>query len=113
MRKNRIQYFTIFIGCLLAMVIVCSNVLAYHVKDQAKAKTEKSDESQSENQVVISMPTFSLPSPVHVEMKLDFHCLFEILFEEDREHNDASDFPSASRKLLVTLFQVIISPNAP
>jgi hypothetical protein len=112
--KRNIRLLTVFIGCLLAVVIVCSQVYSAHTK--ISVTTEQSDDSSSTNESTstsISMASFSLPSPVNVQINLDPHCLFEIVFENVKEEVPHTSLPSIEEKLLITLFRVIIAPNAP
>jgi hypothetical protein len=110
--KRNIRILTVVVGCLLAMVIVCSQVYSSHTKlSISKEQTDKSaDDSSSAS---ISMASFSLPSPVNVQINLDPHCLFEIVFEDVKEEIPCTALPSVEEKLMVTLFRVIIAPNAP
>jgi hypothetical protein len=113
MKKRRIQPISLLIGSLLAVVIVCSQFFHYEAQGLSKeVKTEQQESGQTGNDA-FSLPSFSLPSPVHVQLSLDFHCLLEILFEDQEEEVVSTDTPSFPQKLLITLFSVIISPNAP
>ena len=77
---------TVIVGCLLALVIVCSQVYSFKTKGStAKEQTDKS--SEDSNSATISVASFSLPSPVNVQINLDPHCLFEIVFEDVKEEN--------------------------
>jgi hypothetical protein len=99
------------LGCLLVVVIGCSQFLGTQSQPESKSlKTEQ--KSDADHVSYISLPSFSLPSPVHVQINLDFHCLFEILFES-REKRDLSVEVPSFGQFFVTLFRVIISPNAP
>lgn len=111
--KRNIRVLTVFVGCLLAVVIVCSQV--YSAQSRISVTTEQSDDSSAEdsNSVSISMASFSLPSPVNVQINLDPHCLFEIVFEHVKEEVPHTSLPSVEEKLMITLFRVIIAPNAP
>jgi hypothetical protein len=116
MRKFKIQSFTVWIGSLLAMAIVCAQLFHFQIIDdtsgaEASATHEESDRPTEEIQ--ISLPSFSLPSPVNIQVSLDSYCLFEILFEEHELKMSSTETPRLPQKLLVTLFRVIISPNAP
>ena len=106
------------VGCVLAAIIICSQLFAYYspsFQNKSVVKTEQQENSEDEKQEAkIVIASFSIPSPVHVQMNLDPHLLFEILFEDDAEaKTPAIESSSFSQKLLVTLFRVIISPNAP
>lgn len=111
--KRNIKVLTVILGCLLAMVIVCSQV--YVGQSKFSVTTAQSDESSQDesNSASFSMASFSLPSPVNVQINLDPHCLFEIVFEDVKEEIPQTSLPSVEEKLMVTLFRVIIAPNAP
>lgn len=94
------------------MVIVCSQV--YSAQSKSSCTEQSEDPSSSDSQSAsISMASFSLPSPVNVQINLDPHCLFEIVFENVKEEVPHTSLPSIEEKLLITLFRVIIAPNAP
>jgi hypothetical protein len=115
--QNKKQIWITIVGCLLAAVIVCTQLFAYcspSFNDQSVVKTEQTADTHEQDEARIVIASFSLPSPVHVQMNLDPHLLFEILFEDDVEtRTPAIESASVSQKFLVTLFRVIISPNAP
>lgn len=115
--QNKKQIVITVVGCLLAAVIVCSQLFAYSssIENKNLTKSEQTDDSQEQNgEATIVIASYSIPSPVHVQMNLDPHLLFEILFEDDVEtKTPAIESSSVSQKFLVTLFRVIISPNAP
>jgi hypothetical protein len=104
---------TVFVGCLLALVRVWSQI--YTSQANAKVKSEVASNAADDNseEASFSMASFSLPSPVHVQINLDPHCLFEIIFEDAKAEAPQVSLPSIEEKLFVTLFRVIISPNAP
>lgn len=104
---------TIVFGCLLAMAIVCSQVYSAQLKFSAAAEQSSDSSSDDSEKASFSMATFSLPAPVSVQINLDPHCLFEITFEDVKEETPHTTLPSVEEKLLITLFRVIISPNAP
>jgi hypothetical protein len=121
--KKSVQTLTLLIGCLLAMVIICSQLFHYNVsaysknelkssKKELTSGQQESDQSSSE-ETVISLPSFSLPSPIHVSHNFDGYCLFEILFETSEESSVSFDAPLHPEKLFVALFRFIIAPNAP
>ena len=109
--EGRFKYIaTMAVGVILAVAIVCSNVWTNHVtKENEAAKTEQSSDTTFE---FFSAPTLSPPSVFHVHLSLDTFCLFDIAYESAEEHSEVSD-PIEPPKLLLTLFRVIISPNAP
>ena len=112
--KRNLRYITIFVGCLLAVVIVCSQVYSAHAKHSVTTEQSSDDDCSDESaQTSFSVASFSLPAPVSVQINLDPHCLFEIVFENVKEEVPHMNLPSVEEKLMVTLFRVIISPNAP
>ena len=114
MRKRNIQYFTVLLGSILAVAIVVAQLHPLHLNAETgkDVKTETKDTNQADA-TVISLPSFSLPSPLHVTHGLTTHCLFEIFADNDEAEVSENETPSAPLKLLLTLFRVIISPNAP
>lgn len=115
MRTRNTQYFTMLIGSLLAFAIVVAQLHPLHIAAETgkEAKAETRDANQGGDATVISLPSFSLPSPLHVTNGLNTHCLFEIFLDNDEPEISENETPSAPLKLLLTLFRVIISPNAP
>jgi hypothetical protein len=116
MRKQKLQSLSIFTGSLLALAIVCSQLFNFNtnISSKKEVKTEQQENnSHSSEEALISLPSFSLPTPVHVQSNLDSYCLFEILFEKHNETVAPSQAPSYPTKFLITLFRAIISPNAP
>lgn len=115
MRKNSSHTVSIIVGSLLALSIAFSQFLTpAFISYPDKAKTEQTEQkSTEESSAFISLPSFSLPAPVHVESNLGAYCLFEILFEEDVDEHHVEREVSYSDRFFRTMFQVIISPNAP
>lgn len=115
MKMNRIRIFTMMLGCLLAAVLVCSQFLSVANKQQEQKSqvTTGQTENSGEEEFLISLPSFSLPTPVHVKVNLDFRCLFEILYEDQEECVPSGEEENFTEKFLSTLFRAIISPNAP
>ena len=116
--QSKKQIWITIVGCILATVIICAQLLAYYspsFQNKSVVKTDQKENSKEEKQEArIVIASFSIPSPVHVQLNLDPHLLFEIVFEDDAEtKTPAIESSSFSQKLLVTLFRVIISPNAP
>lgn len=115
MRKERLHLATLVFGSVIALAIAFSQFLSpVYAANAEKAKTEQTDNtSGKEATAYISLPSFSLPAPIHLQVNLDFHCLFEILFEEDKDENQEEDGLVHTDRFFETMFQVIISPNAP
>lgn len=102
-------------GSLLCIVIVCAQLFHFEAGTPSKkeVKTEQQENNRPADALSFSIASFSLPSPVHLSVNLDACCLFEILFEETPKCQIIPDAPLYPEKLFVTLFRVIISPNAP
>lgn len=113
MRKEKLHTATLIIGSVLALAIAFSQYLTPECfKDVEKVKTEKTDRAD-DHSASISLPTFSLPTPVDVQANLDSYCLFEILLEEDIDENEVQEDLLYPNRFFETMFRVIISPNAP
>ena len=76
-------------------------------------KEQTKDKSTDETASFISLPSFSLPALVNLRSNLDAYCLFEILFEDDSDEVHVENETSFTGRFFQTMFQVIISPNAP
>jgi hypothetical protein len=115
MRKEKLHKAGMIIGSVLALAIVFSQYLtALSVSETQKAKTEQAGTTSGDEKAsYISLPSFSIPAPVSVQVNLDACCLFEIFFEEDIDENYVAEDISYVDKFFQTMFRVIISPNAP
>jgi hypothetical protein len=115
MRKKRLHTLTVILGSILALTICFSQFLTTdNVSSNGKAKKEQSEKrAGSESDSFLSLASFSLPAPVHVEVNLNPYCLFEIFFEEDVDENHAENDLFYADRFFETMFRVIISPNAP
>lgn len=113
--KRQKQIWITALGCLLAAAMIAAQlfVLTPVIEEEKNVASTEQTSDQEETQT-IAIASFSIPTPIHVEMKLDSHVLFEILFQNKKEQPPAiSETVVSAQKLLVTLFRVIISPNAP
>ncbi len=118
MKKGIFQLLTMTAGTLLTIAIVFAQITGFDTTSPDNVKTEQGENSTADNQTtdadaVISLPSFSLPAPVTLSSDLEGHLLFEILFEEQEQENTENIGSDLPRRLLVTLFRFIISPNAP
>lgn len=104
---------SLIIGSLLSVAIVCTQLVHFHISEEKAVKTEQQDNSQPTEEVLYAFSSFSLPSSVQVCANLLPCILFEILFEESEENQSDEVLPLHPEKLFITLFRVIISPNAP
>jgi hypothetical protein len=115
MRKKRLHVFTIILGSILAFAISFSQFFSPVCDgESSKIKTEQAGNTGGdETESYISLPTFSLPVPVHVQASLDAYCLFEIFFEKDTDVDHVEENMFYTDRFFETMFRVIISPNAP
>lgn len=116
MKKNRLHTLSIVIGSLLALAIAFSQFLTPDwicSSDPVQETEQTKDKSTDETASFISLPSFSLPAPVNLQSNLDAYCLFEILFEDYSDEVHVEDETSFAGRFFQTMFQVIISPNAP
>ncbi|HET7179203.1 MAG TPA: hypothetical protein VFI14_05730 [Chryseosolibacter sp.] len=115
MKKKGLHVLTIIMGAIVALAIVFSQYLTPdRFAAVEKVKTEKSSKDKADDHSgSISLPTFSLPSPVDVQANLSSYCLFEILFEQDSDEDQVQENILHAEHFFETLFRVIISPNAP
>jgi hypothetical protein len=116
--KNQLRIVTVFLGAFLALVIVLVQFFHFqagHKADSRKhAKTEQKKDHQAGDETSYNVLTsFSLPSPAHLELDTNLSCLFEIGFEETGVEPQDTDVPDYCSRFFLTLFRVIISPNAP
>jgi hypothetical protein len=114
MRKSKIHFLTMVAGLLLAAAVVCSNVFV--IASKLPHKTESKAEASGDQKESISLnatPTSTPPGSLHVELKTQAHCLFDICSELFQPDQLVPEFELHSQRLLLTLFRVIISPNAP
>lgn len=115
MKKQKLQSLTIVLGAILSLAIVCSQL--FHIDHSAlskkEIKTEQQETERTADETISVMPSFSLPSSAQIQVSIQSYCLFEISFEKPQEENHSSETPLQPEKFLKTLFNVIISPNAP
>ena len=106
---------TMIVGSILAMAITFSEFLTPQcLASTEKAKTEQTDnKTGSDTGSYISLPSFSLPAPVNVQVNLNPYCLFEIFFEKDADEQPVEEDSFYADRFFETMFRVIISPNAP
>jgi hypothetical protein len=117
MRKEGFRTITAVFGLLLAVGILFSSFSTSGTNAEEKAKqaqSEKTDDDKSEQNIcIVSAVTIAPSSVVTIQSNFIAHFLFEILQPGESEHTESADQLPHSEKLLLTLFRVIISPNAP
>ncbi len=115
MKRKDTKIVTTFMGVLVALAIVCSQLFYFQPASALKKET-KTEQHQSENsdeQVYFSVPSTSLPSSTHVELNPNVFLLFEILFEENTYLVPEFIVAIPLGQFFRTVFGVTISPNAP
>jgi hypothetical protein len=112
MKRATIRRFTLALGILALVAVVCSQVFVQSTsKFSKKAKTEETADHEEEQ--YFSVPSSSLPSSAHVELNRDVFFLFETLLSE-KETDETKDFPNIQfGRLFEILIGSFISPNAP
>lgn len=116
MRNKAKKTAGIAFGIITAVILIVSQLFCHQSVELGKKeqKTEKhSKESTNEESalfiVASNAPTPSIQTQIHQEVIF----LFEILFLEDEKHSWTTEVPIALGKYFLTLFHIIISPNAP
>ena len=112
MRKKDIRVATIIAGFLVMVSIVCSNVLmiSSRTKD-VSAKTEKTTDDSTVQ--FVSTPAGTVPTTFSVELNNEVYCLFEVCSGFSKPEASEPEAKTQPLRYLLTLFRVIISPNAP
>ena len=113
MRKKRVHIVTLIVGSLVAFAIAFSQFVTPDFCSGKETKTEQTGDAENETTSFVSLPTFSIPAQVNVEVNLNPYCLFEIFFEEDIDENPEENDLLNPDRFFQTMFRVIISPNAP
>ncbi len=111
MRKNSL---TIAVA-LTALAIVFSQLFYHQPFDHSEkgVETEQQESHPEEDQVCISLPSSSLPSSTHVELNQTMFFLFEIIFEKRAAEERNFSVLLPLNRFFKTLFDGVISPNAP
>lgn len=98
---------------MTVLAIISSQLSSFGISHHSKKeiKTEQS-EDESGDDVYISLPS-SIPSPTHVELSQTMVFLFEILFEKKEIQKGDFNILLPPNRIFKTLFDGVISPNAP
>jgi hypothetical protein len=112
--KSQKKTFTTPVALAVMVIVVFCQFFYHHAADYAKKeiKTEQQDE-QSDAKFYISQPSSSLPSSTHVELNQTLIFLFEIVFENKRTEKRDFNVSLPPNRFFKTLFDGVISPNAP
>jgi hypothetical protein len=112
MKKKDIHFMTIIAGLLVMISIVCSNVLLLSEESrQAEIKTEKTA-GETELEFIVSPPT-TVPTTFTIAFNTEIHYLFEVCSGFFKPEASEPETQTQPLRYLLTLFRVIISPNAP
>lgn len=113
-KKATIRTWTLLTGLGTVLIIVISQLFYFAAPQHIKTDVKTEQSQSSDDGAVISLPSSTLPSSTcQVEFQQESFCLFEIRFEEEVVAEVVSDFKLPLGKLFQTLFEAIISPNAP
>jgi hypothetical protein len=107
--------FTTPVALAVMVILVFCQLFYYHAADYStkkEIKTEQQDD-QSQEKLYISQPSSSLPSSTHVELNQTLIFLFEIVFENKRIEKRDLNVSLPVNRFFKTLFDGVISPNAP
>jgi hypothetical protein len=114
MKKKNIHIVTMMLGFILALAVICSHVFQVsHAAPVAKVKSEQKSDQSDQDLSFVTAPTITPPASAHVHSNLLAHCLFEIIQPEEGNESDNAGTAFHPQKFLMTLFRVIIAPNAP
>ncbi len=122
MKRSLVLLKPVIAGLIVAgiIVLVQRNINQVHVSAvkqsiniQLAIKQQVPLPYDSREEVKVSVSFSSIPSALYIRVIRETLCLFEISFEEQKEFEDCESIPLTLTKFFRTLFQTIISPNAP
>ena len=98
---------------MIVLAIVSSQFSNFQLDNQSEkeVKTEQSEDTSTDG-AYISLPS-SMPSSTHVELSQTMVFLFEILFERKEIQKGDFHILLPPNRFFKTLFDGVISPNAP
>jgi hypothetical protein len=115
--KNLLRHriLTLLAGIATAGLIVFSQLFYFQAATycQEKVDTEQHDQKADTPQSHISIPSSTISFSPHIEINEDISFALKTLFELKSEEDADPDFSLPVNKFFLTLFRVIISPNAP
>lgn len=120
MRKKKLAILTFLVGGMLALAIVFSQFIRYslfpstlHVSIEQKEYQSLKAADIYNPSPAVSISSFSLPAPFHIQSNFNPCFLFEIFFEQNFDE-DYIEEPSLHPDVFFEImFRLIISPNAP
>ena len=106
---------TLLAGIATAGVIVFSQLFYFQAANycQEKVETEQHDEKSGAPESYISIPSSTISSTSHIEINPDISFVLETLIDKESDQEETSSISLPANKFFQTLFQFIISPNAP
>lgn len=113
MSKQKLRKFSLLLGLIVAVGILCSQAFHSFYDGGQTVKKEQTDEKGSEDAVVSAAPSITLPTSISIASETVLYCLFEIETSEDEDKVDSPQIGIESLRLMMTLFRFVIAPNAP
>jgi len=121
MEKKQSRILLIIAGLLTAVVILFSQL--FYVQNTSltkkEVKTEQTEDQDAQEQepsedlVISSTPSISIPVSSTIEVEKEQSFIFEILFEHEITFPKKVEINRSLGKFFHHMFRVIISPNAP
>lgn len=116
MTREKYRVTMMALGLLTATVVIFTQLFLYQAtySAQEEIKTEKTaNASPVEKQVLMPTPSDTVLSSFHAGIHHEQVFLFEILFDRQDDAGWTPEIPVSLGKYFITLFHIIISPNAP
>lgn len=115
MKKEQNRAIMMVFGTLTAVAVVFTQLFLCQTSTavDVEVQTEKTTEKSSGDQIVIATPFDSVLSSFHAGINHEPVFLFEILFDRQDTNGWTPEIPVSLGKYFLTLFHIIISPNAP
>lgn len=103
------------VGILAAIAIIFSQLFYYQSIEHNKkeVKSEQQQDQSTDDEALFVVPSTSMPSSANVELHHKSFPLLEIIFEDEEAEVGHEQTSFRLDSFLQTLFEVIISPNAP
>jgi hypothetical protein len=112
--KLQKKTFTTPVAMVVMVILVFCQLFYYQPADRSKTEiTTEQQDDQSDAKFFISQPSSSLPSSTHVELNQTLIFLFEIVFENEETEKRDFNVSLPPNRFFKTLFDGVISPNAP
>lgn len=95
------------------VALVFFQLFYYQNTDHPKKEVKTEQQGEQQEEFFISLPSSSLPSSSHVELNQTLIFLFEIVFENEETETRDFNVSLPPNRFFKTLFDGVISPNAP